>query len=233
MGDNRLKIAEPWKALPALPPEALCDFIDWVADYTLNPPGAILAMALRSRAAFEAGDAPHRLCARATPHPARACLKRGRARWRWQMTGWRVASAGLAEDANVSPAVVRGLIEAGALVSTELPEFAPFPQPDPDFATARTEPRPGARRQSLARRGGGEEIFRPSAGRRHRVRARPKSISRRWLRRSPRQTSADPAAGDRTDGAVPGTFCGTFRRAARRNGTAIFRKKNGGAPIAR
>jgi NitT/TauT family transport system substrate-binding protein len=27
----------------------LCDFIDWVADYTLNPPGAILAMALRSQ----------------------------------------------------------------------------------------------------------------------------------------------------------------------------------------
>ena len=37
---------------PALPPK-LCDFIDWVADYTLNPPGAILAMALRSRGAFE------------------------------------------------------------------------------------------------------------------------------------------------------------------------------------
>ena len=41
---------------------------------------------------------------------------------------------GLAEDASVSPAVVRGLVTAGALVPTELPEFAPFKQPDAGFA---------------------------------------------------------------------------------------------------
>ena len=52
VGDNRLKTAEPLEGAPALP-QGLCDFIDWVADYTLNPPGAILAMALRSRGAFE------------------------------------------------------------------------------------------------------------------------------------------------------------------------------------
>ncbi|HEX4176823.1 MAG TPA: hypothetical protein VHY57_00225, partial [Rhizomicrobium sp.] len=52
VGDNRLKVAEPLEGAPALPGK-LCDFIDWVADYTLNPPGAILAMALRSRGAFE------------------------------------------------------------------------------------------------------------------------------------------------------------------------------------
>src|ERR1700733_14191418 len=51
VGDNRLKIAEPLEGAPALPP-GLCDFIDWVAAYTLNPPGAILAMALRSATAF-------------------------------------------------------------------------------------------------------------------------------------------------------------------------------------
>src|SRR3984957_9713744 len=54
VGDNRLKIAEPLEGAPALPAK-LCDFVDWVADYTLNPPGAILAMALRSRGAFEPG----------------------------------------------------------------------------------------------------------------------------------------------------------------------------------
>ena len=52
VGDNRLKLAEPLEGAPNLPPR-LCDFIDWVADYTLSPPGAILAMALRSRGAFE------------------------------------------------------------------------------------------------------------------------------------------------------------------------------------
>src|ERR1700761_4878076 len=52
VGDNRLKVAQPLEGAPSLPP-GLCDFIDWVAAYTLNPPGAILAMALRSRQAFE------------------------------------------------------------------------------------------------------------------------------------------------------------------------------------
>ena len=52
VGDNRLKVAVPLDGAPVLP-AGLCDFIDWVADYTINPPGAILAMALRSRGAFE------------------------------------------------------------------------------------------------------------------------------------------------------------------------------------
>jgi primosomal protein N' (replication factor Y) len=39
-----------------------------------------------------------------------------------------------AAEANVTPAVVRGLIDSGALVETELPEFARFRIPDPDFA---------------------------------------------------------------------------------------------------
>src|SRR5262245_46448474 len=52
VGDNRLKIAAALETAPCLP-EKLCDFIDWVSGYTLSPPGAILAMALRSRGAFE------------------------------------------------------------------------------------------------------------------------------------------------------------------------------------
>src|ERR1700743_2747154 len=50
--DNRLKHAVPLEGNPVLPAD-LCDFIDWVADYTLNSPGVVLAMALRSRPAFE------------------------------------------------------------------------------------------------------------------------------------------------------------------------------------
>src|SRR5690242_4265662 len=38
VGDNRLKEAVPLEGNPRLP-AALCDFIDWVADYTLNPRG--------------------------------------------------------------------------------------------------------------------------------------------------------------------------------------------------
>src|SRR5215470_6996669 len=54
---EKLKTAAPVEAY-RLPP-ALCDFIDWVARYTLNPPGAVLAQALRVPAAFDA-ETPRR-----------------------------------------------------------------------------------------------------------------------------------------------------------------------------
>ena len=137
VGDNRLKIAEPLEGAPSLPSK-LCDFIDWVADYTLNPPGAILAMALRSRGAFEPEARRIAYC-RGTVTPPRMSQARARA---LETAGDGLARSvtGLAEDANVSPAVVRGLIQAGALVATELPEFLPFPGPDADFAAPSLNP---------------------------------------------------------------------------------------------
>ncbi|HTC84113.1 MAG TPA: primosomal protein N', partial [Rhizomicrobium sp.] len=131
VGDNRLKLAEPLEGAPSLPPK-LCDFIDWVADYTLNPPGAILAMALRSRGAFEP-EARRIAYVRGSVTPPRMSQGRTRA---LEVAGDGLARSvtGLAEDANVSPAVVRGLIQAGALIPTELPEFLPFPPPDATFA---------------------------------------------------------------------------------------------------
>jgi len=131
VGDNRLKHAVPLDGQPVLPAD-LCDFVDWVAAYTLNSPGSILAMALRSRQAFEpeiprtgyvlGSTVPQRM----TPPRARALdvAKDGLAR----------SVVALAEEANVTPGVVRGLIDAGALAATVLPEFAPFTPPDPAFA---------------------------------------------------------------------------------------------------
>lgn len=134
VGDNRLKMAEPLEGAPALPAK-LCDFIDWVADYTLNPPGAILAMALRSRGAFEP-ETKRVAYVRGSVTPPRMSVARARA---LEVAGDGLARSvpGLAEDANVSSAVVRGLITAGALIPTELPEFAPFQAPDADHATPR------------------------------------------------------------------------------------------------
>ncbi len=130
VGDNRLKLAEPLEGSPALP-QKLCDFIDWVADYTLNPPGAILAMALRSRGAFEP-EARRTAYVRGSVIPPRMSAARTRT---LDVAGDGLARSvsGLAEDANVSAGVVRSLIQAGALVPTELPEFSPFAAPDPEF----------------------------------------------------------------------------------------------------
>src|SRR5581483_812084 len=127
----RLKLAEPLEGAPSLPPK-LCDFIDWVASYTLNPPGAILAMALRSRGAFEP-ETMRTAYVGGGPAPARLSAARARV-LEVAADGLARSVTGLAEDANVSPAVVRGLIAAGSLLPTSLPEFAPFVPPDPDFA---------------------------------------------------------------------------------------------------
>src|SRR6202012_3088872 len=137
VGDNRLKIAEPLEGGPRLP-AALCDFVDWVPSYTLNPPGAILAMALRSRGAFEP-EARRIAYVKGDTVPARLsdARRRGLA---GAEDGWARSVPGMAEDANVSAAVVRGLIQAGGLKPTELPEFAAFRAPDPDFAVPELNP---------------------------------------------------------------------------------------------
>jgi primosomal protein N' (replication factor Y) len=131
VAETRLKEAIPLDGEPALPP-GLCDFVDWVAQYTLTLPGMVLAMALRSRQAFE-------------PESARVAYIKGEGAPK-KLTPARqrvleVAANGLArsvpqlaEEANVTPAVVRGLIDCGALVPIDLPEFDPFPQPEPDFS---------------------------------------------------------------------------------------------------
>ena len=67
--------------------------------------------------------------------------------------------AGLAEDANVSPAMVRGLIASGALVATQLPEFAPFKPPDADFAAPDLNDDQARAADAFARRGGVGQNF--------------------------------------------------------------------------
>ena len=53
VAQERLRLADP---LPdARIPEALCDFVDWVSQYTLSAPGAVLGQVLR--ASLLKGDA--------------------------------------------------------------------------------------------------------------------------------------------------------------------------------
>ena len=127
--DAKLKTAVPLEGAPRLP-EALCDFIDWVARYTLSLPGVVLALALRARQAFEP-ETMRVAYVRGPVTPSRMTAARTRVLGATQ-DGLARSVAAIAEDANVTPAVVRGLIEAGALVETDLPEFAPLPVPDPD-----------------------------------------------------------------------------------------------------
>jgi primosomal protein N' (replication factor Y) len=133
IADSRIKRAEALPGNPRLP-ESLCDFIDWTAKYTLSPPGLVLAMALRVRDAF-AAERPRVGYARSDATPARMTDARTRV-LALAEDGLARSIAAFAEEANVTPQVVRGLIDAGALKEVALPEFAPLACPDPEYAPA-------------------------------------------------------------------------------------------------
>ncbi len=135
--ESRLKSAAPLEGFPQLP-ASLCDFVDWVARYTLAPPGMVLAQALRSASAF-APEIPRIAYVRGKSLPERLTPSRRRV---LEIVGDGLARSipAIAEEAGVSPAVVRGLIECGALGEVSLPEFAPLQTPDPDFASAELNP---------------------------------------------------------------------------------------------
>ncbi|MGZ5930773.1 MAG: primosomal protein N' [Rhizomicrobium sp.] len=130
VGDNRLKEAVPLEGFPSLP-EKLCDLVDWVSQYTLSPPGMVLSMALRSGRAFEP-EAMRIAYRRGSETPKRMTPPRQRV-LDIAADGLARSVPSLAQETGTSSAVVRGLIGAGALVATELPEFARFETPDADF----------------------------------------------------------------------------------------------------
>ncbi len=115
-------------------PEVLCRFVEWVAQYTMAPPGAVLAMAMRVPAALEpprgiaawrrSGDASLLGGLRLTAERRRVLdlLADGPPR----------PTAELAREAGVGMGVVKALAAAGALVQVELPPPPAFAIPDPE-----------------------------------------------------------------------------------------------------
>jgi primosomal protein N' (replication factor Y) len=128
---EKLKSVEPLEGQPRLP-SALCDFIDWVARYTLTPPGQVLALALRVPSAFDA-EIPRSAFVRGDETPKKMTDARARVLALGE-DGLARKVSDYAAEANVTPAVVRGLIDCGALKEIALPEFRRFPVPDPEHA---------------------------------------------------------------------------------------------------
>ena len=126
---DKLKTAAPMEAYRL--PSALCDFIDWVARYTLNPPGAVLAQTLRVPAAFDA-ETPRRALILGDTKPERPTAARARV-LALMADGLARTLSEIAELAAVGPGVVKGLAEQGVLKWVALPEFERSPEPDPYF----------------------------------------------------------------------------------------------------
>jgi len=126
--EGRLKTILRRLDCPSLPPVTRA-FVDWVAGYTLAAPGAVLKMAISVPAALEPARAQV-ACRRAATTPE---FKETAARLRVlaALEGLPpLTPADLAREAGVGPAVVKGLIEAGALELVQMPRPPAFAVPD-------------------------------------------------------------------------------------------------------
>src|SRR5437870_6026400 len=112
----------------AAPLRRLCE---WTADYYLAPLASVLRMVLPSSAALEGsrqlieyrptGMTPERM----TPQRQKALAA---------LEGRQGTIRELADHAEVSDAVLRGLVNAGALEAVAVDADRPLPHPDPDYA---------------------------------------------------------------------------------------------------
>jgi primosomal protein N' (replication factor Y) (superfamily II helicase) len=130
VGDNRLRnLLHVYDLPPIAAP--LRRLVEWTANYYLSPPAAVLRMALASASALDAapmvteyrltGKMPDRL----TPQRAQALDRIG---------DRQGLVRELATIADVSDAVIRGLIKLGAIEAVEVSLETPYVDPDPDYA---------------------------------------------------------------------------------------------------
>ncbi|MGE0829418.1 MAG: primosomal protein N' [Hyphomonadaceae bacterium] len=114
--------------LPGPPlPETSRRFIDWAAKYVVAQPGNLMRMVVRAPDALY--DAPT-IGVYAPAETVSVKLTPARARVLEEAAREAVTPAELARRADVSSGVVKGLIEAGALIRRERSEDPPFPPPD-------------------------------------------------------------------------------------------------------
>ncbi|MBP0463525.1 primosomal protein N' [Roseomonas sp. PWR1] len=115
--------------VPAMTP-TLRRFVDWVAAYTLSPPGAVLRMAMSVPAALDP-PAPQAGWRRADAAPAGARVTPQRAKVMALLADGAVRAGGeIAEAAGVAPALLRGMADAGLILPALLPRARRFAAPD-------------------------------------------------------------------------------------------------------
>lgn len=109
----------------------LRDFVEWVANYTLSPPGMVLRMVLRAPGGLE--PLPASIAYRFSgTEPDRMTEARSRI-LELARDGMAWSKSGLAHAAGSSASVINGLITQEVLVPVEIPAGALVPPPDPDY----------------------------------------------------------------------------------------------------
>ena len=149
LGDVAPEKMKPILDVKSAPPlsDTMREFIEWVARYTVNTPGAVLRMVLRVTEALDpprpriayrlAGDPPPRMTA--ARHRVIELLRDGPPR----------DIADIAREAGVGTSVVKGLVAAGTLQTIELPATVRVPEPDPDDAGPTLSPDQAAAAETL------------------------------------------------------------------------------------
>ncbi len=105
-------------------------FIEWLADYYLEPKGNVLRMVLRVPSAFEAVRA--QVAYRMGPTPPKRLTPQRLRVLEVSRDGFALSARELADAAGVGPSVIKAMAKDGALESVALPILRPFAGPDPD-----------------------------------------------------------------------------------------------------
>src|SRR5688500_2826948 len=145
VGDNRLRPLAGLVGVPLIP-APLRRLCEWTADYYLSPLAAVLRMILPSSSAL-AGPKTMVEYRPTGQQPARMTPQREQALAR--IEGRQGTVRELAAHAEVSEAVMRGLVNADALERVEVDADQPFPVPDPEFAPPTLNEEQGAAAASL------------------------------------------------------------------------------------
>lgn len=125
-GAANLKAIE--EVLPGPPvPEISRQFIEWSAKYLVRNPGDLLRMVVRSPEAL-LPPPTHIVLAPTGEQPPK--ITEARKRVLEEAAKEHVNGAELARRADTSSAVVKGLVDCGALTKLEISEDPPFPNPD-------------------------------------------------------------------------------------------------------
>ena len=132
---SRLKPVAARLDVPPMP-RASRRFVDWVAGYTLTPPGLVMAMALRVRAGATPRVA-HAWIA-ADPLPPEVLLTPARRRVLAALPGAPTETSSLARAAGVGVGVIGAMAAAGLLRPAAPVQALAFGRPDPRHASAAT-----------------------------------------------------------------------------------------------
>ena len=126
--DHRLR---PLIGIVGTPPmrEDLRRLVDWMAAYTLSPPGEVMRMALR---VIRPDGGPAMGWSRAPRPPDKARVTEARQKVLDRLAAAEPrTTAELSREAGVSAAVIRGMADVGLLEPRPLPVVDPFGRPDP------------------------------------------------------------------------------------------------------